>query len=238
MTYKTRGIIIKRTNLGETDRIVTILTDNHGLIRVVAKGVRKTLSKLAGHMEPFCVTDLLIAEGRNLDVVTGAVVKKCHLNLRNSLERTQTAYYLAEIVDRMLAERDPHEDIFELLDETLEHLNSEPPKLLTSYFELNFLAATGFHPELNKCVHCHKNLCLDKNRFDFSSGGVVCEDCGQGKVISNDAIKTLRLFLRHRLSTIKKINTNPELSREIIGICSYYLTFVNQKEFNSRSIVL
>ena len=94
MTYKSRGIVLRRTNLGEADRILTILTEKFGLIRVVAKGVRKTLSHLAGHLEPFCVAEFLIAEGRNLDIITGAEIQKCHLNLRSQLETTQTAYYL------------------------------------------------------------------------------------------------------------------------------------------------
>lgn len=237
MQYKTRGIILRRSNLGEADRILTILTEKYGLIRVVAKGVRKTLSKLAGHLEPFCVVEFLIAEGRNLDIVSGAVIKKCHILLRGNLESTQTAYYLAEIIDRMLPEREKHEEIFELFDETLEHLNSAPSELLISYFELNFLASVGYHPELAKCVRCSEKL-SDNNHFDFDSGGVVCTKCDSGRPVSNDAIKTLRLFLAHRLSTINKIKTNKKLIKEISDITSDYLRHINQKEFKSRKFLV
>ena len=68
-TYKTRGIIIKRSNYSEADRILTIYTEKLGKIRVNAKGIRKIKSKLAGSLEPFCLTDFVIAEGRNLDIV-------------------------------------------------------------------------------------------------------------------------------------------------------------------------
>ncbi len=237
MTFKTKGIILRRTNLGEADRILTILTEKYGLIRAVAKGVRKTLSHLAGHLEPFCVADFLIAEGRNLDIISGADVKKCHLSLRSNLDSTQTAYYLAEIIDRMLPEREKHPEIFELLDETLEHLNSAPGVLLISYFELNFLASTGFYPELDKCVRCGAKL-NQKNHFDFEAGGIVCEKCDNGRPVSNDAIKALRLFLKHRLSTIQKIKTNKKLTKEISDITADYLRHINQKEFKSRKFLV
>ncbi|MFA6492884.1 MAG: DNA repair protein RecO, partial [Patescibacteria group bacterium] len=97
MNYKTRGIILKRTNLNEADRILTIFTENNGRIKAVAKGIRKTLSKLAGHLELFCLTDFVIAEGRNLDTITAAETQKCFINLRGDLESTNVAYYLAEI---------------------------------------------------------------------------------------------------------------------------------------------
>lgn len=234
MTFKTKGIVLRRTNLGEADRILTILTEKYGLIRAVAKGVRKTLSHLAGHLEPFCVADFLIAEGRNLDIIAGADVKKCHLTLRGNLESTQTAFYLAEIIDRMLPEREKHPEIFELLDETLEHLNSAPGKLLISYFELNFLASIGYHPELEKCVRCQAKLSDKNNHFDFEAGGIKCEKCDGGRLISQDAIKALRLFLKHRLSTIQKIKTNKKLTKEISDTTSDYLRHINQKEFKSK----
>jgi DNA repair protein RecO (recombination protein O) len=236
MTYKTKGIILRRINLGEADRILTILTQNYGKIRVTAKGIRKTLSKMAGHLEPFCLSQLDLAEGRNLDVICGAQILKCHINLRSNLEATQTAYYLAEIIDRMIPEKEKHPEVFELLDETLEHLNLGPGKLLISYFELNFLASTGFHPELEKCVHCGQKL-IDQNKIDFESGGVKCAQCGPGRRISNEAIKVLRLFLKHRLSTIQRIKTNQKLIRELSEITSDYLTNINQKEFKSRRFV-
>lgn len=237
MTYKTKGIILRRTNFGETDRIITILTEKFGLVRVIAKGIRKTLSKLAGHLEPFCVTEFLIAEGRNLDIISGAQIRKCHLNLRSNLAPIQTANYLAEIIAKMLPENEKHPEIFELMDETLEHLNSAPGELLIAYFELNFLSSIGYHPELEKCVRCGAKLTSD-NYFEYDAGGIVCRKCNNGRPISKDAIKALRLFLKHRLSTIQKIKTNKKLVKEISVITSDYLASINQKEFKSKRFLI
>lgn len=235
MTYKTKGIILKRTNLGEADRILTVLSEKHGKIRIVAKGIRKTLSKLGGHLELFCLTDLMIAEGRNLDVVTGAETIKCFLRLRSNLETTHTAYYLAEIIENLMAENQAHPEIFYLLDDVLEHLENGKSKLLLAYFELNFLNYSGFRPELYKCLKCSKKIESGENYFDFLSGGLMCADCGKGNFkITDEAIKVLRLFLSRKIAAIQTINTDQVLAREVEKISSIYITSIAEKEFKSK----
>ncbi|MCL5407732.1 MAG: DNA repair protein RecO [Patescibacteria group bacterium] len=234
-SYKTQGIILKRTNLGEADRILTIYTKNKGKIKVVAKGVRKTLSKLAGHLELFCLTKLEIAEGRNLDIITGADTLKCFIKIRSNLEATNTAYYLAEIVQNLMAENQSHPEIFKLLDEVLEHLDNGQSKLLLAYFEINFLSYAGFRPELYHCLSCDKDAISKENYFSFHEGGLVCGECHKGDIkISDEAIKVLRLFLNRRISAIQKIKTHPKLAKEIENITSSYINNIYQKEFKSK----
>src|SRR3990167_2736637 len=96
-SYKTRGIIIKRSNFSEADRLVTIFSKDRGKIRAIAKGVRRPLSKLGGHIELFCLTNFVIAEGRNLDIISGAEIEKCFFDIRSGLDKTSTAFYLGEI---------------------------------------------------------------------------------------------------------------------------------------------
>ena len=236
MTYKTKGIIIKRTNLGEADRILTIFTDKFGKIKAVAKGVRKPLSKLAGNLELFCLGHFLLAEGRSLDIVAGAEVEKCYFNLRNSLKATQTAFYLAEIIDKMTEEKEPHPEIFDLLDNSLENLGKDQNKLLVSYFEINFLSESGFNPELYKCLSCGKKTISENNYFSFSSGGLLCDKCRSvdGLKISDESIKILRLFLKHRISVIDKLKTEIKLSKEIGQITRGYLKYTIDKELKSE----
>lgn len=236
MNYKTKGIILKRTNLGEADRILTILAEKHGKIKAIAKGVRKTLSRMAGHLEPFCLTSLEINEGRNLDIVTGAETKKCFIKLRSNLEATRVAYYLAEIIDKMMAENDQsHPEIFHLLDETLEHLDNGQSKLLLSYFEINFLAETGFRPEVFKCLLCGREAVSQENYFSFEEGGLVCLNCQSGAIqISDEAVKVLRFFLKHEIKVVQKIKTDKNLTLEIEKIASGYMNFLAQREFKSK----
>ncbi|MFA6493352.1 MAG: DNA repair protein RecO, partial [Patescibacteria group bacterium] len=135
----------------------------------------------------------------------------------------------------LTAENEKHQQIFHLLDETLEHLNNGQSKLLLAYFEINFLELSGFKPELFKCLSCGKNIVSKGNFFSFSEGGLVCDKCQSGDIkISDDAIKVLRLFLKHRIDTIQKIQTNEKLTLEIEKITSGYIKHIAQKEFKSK----
>lgn len=237
-TYKTSGIIIKRTNLREADRILTIYTQEHGKIRAVAKGVRKTLSKLAGNLELFCLDKLLIAEGRNLDIIAEVENIKCYFSLRSNLRATHMAYYLAEIVDQMTLENQSHPSIFDLLEQVLEGLSSQANRLLIPFFEINFLSESGFKPELYQCLNCGKKIIAQKNYFSFSSGGLVCGVCqASDQLISNQAIKVLRLFLKNKATIVNKISLENKLIKEIEELTSNYLKYFHQKEFNARRFI-
>lgn len=234
-TFKTKGIIIKRTNLGEADRIITIYTEKHGKVKAVAKGVRKTLSKMAGHLELFCLTDFVIAQGRNLDTICSAETIKCFFRLRNHLNSTHQAYYLAEIIEVMTGENEAHQEVFELLDEVLERIDNRQDKLLLAYFVINLLATSGFRPELYHCLKCRQTISTAGNYFGLEEGGLVCGQCRKNdEPISDDAIKVLRLFLRHKIKIIQKIKTNEKLALEVENIADKYLSYISQKEFKSK----
>ena len=125
MIYKTPGIILRRKNLAEADRILTIFTQKRGKVKAVAKGVRWLKSHLAGHLELFCLSDLILAEGKNLDTIIGAELIKSYPKLRADLARTNQAYYLAEITDKLTVEADPHSEIFQLLKKGLDILEED-----------------------------------------------------------------------------------------------------------------
>jgi len=231
---KTIGIILRRINLGEADRILTVLTKNHGKIRVVAKGIRKTLSKLAGHLEPFCLTELMVTEGKSLNIITSAQVKETYINLRSNLESTRKAYFLAEVIDKIVDENHPHEEIFDLLKKTLESINSGSNELMQSYFEINLLAELGFKPELEHCLDCHGKLDPQKVLFNAEQGGLTCGKCSGGREISEKAIKVLRLFLAYNISIIDRIKTDEKLTKEILYLTNIYLKTISQQEFKTE----
>src|SRR5689334_11502589 len=116
--YRTEAVIIRRTDFGEADRLLTLITPL-GKRRVVAKGARKTISRLAGHIELFTHATLLLAVGRSLDIVTQSVILHSYDTLRSDLRRIGAAYYAAELVDRLLEEEDENRPAFDLLVSTL-----------------------------------------------------------------------------------------------------------------------
>ncbi len=237
--YKTRGIIIKRTNLGEADRLITIYSEKFGKIRTIAKGIRKIKSHLSGNLELFCLSNLNIAEGRNLDIICGAVIEKCYFNLRNKYLATSHAHYFSELVDKLTEGNDPHPEIFLLLDNVLENLDGAQSEILIPYFELNILTELGYHPELYHCIKCRKKITEEeKIYFSFERGGVVCgKDQKNDLKVSATAIKLLRLFLKHQITVIEKIKLGLETLAEVKKITRVYLNQTSEKDFKSQGFL-
>lgn len=170
-TIKTKGIIIKRINLGEADKILTILTPDRGKIRVVAKGVRKPKAKLGGFLELFRYNEYLLAEGRNLDLVAGAYTIDNLAGVGQSLRSVATAYYIAETVDKLIEETQEINKAFEIVYHSLKAISqSGDLDAIKSWFEINLLTSLGFRPELNHCVECQEPISTEAPMEPFPKG--------------------------------------------------------------------
>ena len=110
--YKAQAIVLRQRKLGEADKIVTLFCAHKGKLDAVAKGVRRTKSRLAGHLEPLTLGAYLIAEGRDLDIVTQAETVEAYAALRDDLERLSRGLYCAELVDRLTPERSEANPVF------------------------------------------------------------------------------------------------------------------------------
>lgn len=149
-TYKTEGIILKRTNVGEADRIITLYSKHFGKIRVLAKGIRKPTSKKSPSLELFNWVKVLIAPGRNLDLVTEATSVRVFKNLKKDLKKVSLAYHFCELTERLTAENVKNRKIFNLLAGGLlglEKASSTTFKQAISNFEQKLLEETGFWPK-------------------------------------------------------------------------------------------
>ena len=120
--YTTEAIVLSRFDLGEADRVLTLITPGIGKLKAIAKGVRRPTSRLGGSLEPFAELTVALARGRTFDVVTQVSVGHAWLNLRDSLESAATAWYLAELADRSLEERHAAEPLYTLLRRAYELL--------------------------------------------------------------------------------------------------------------------
>ncbi|MFQ5593780.1 MAG: DNA repair protein RecO [Anaerolineae bacterium] len=179
--YRTSAIVLKRQDFGEADRILTLFTPERGKLRAIAKGVRKTTSRKSGHIELFTYSDLLIAKGRNLDIVTQAEMIRPFLGLRQELPRISYAYYITELVDKFTKEDDENRPLFDLLLATLQTLGETNDLQRTArHFELCLLDAVGYRPQLFHCVRCYKEIEPVNNFFGIEAGGILCPDCVAG----------------------------------------------------------
>lgn len=145
-SYKTEGVILKRLNYGEADRILTIYTKHYGKIRAIAKGVRKITSRKGGNLELFNHCVLFLAEGRNLDIITEAQVTNSFSRLGDDLEKAAAAFYLVELVDQLTADGQVNRQVFDLLVKALSELSAKRCELgaVVRGFEVGLLKLLGF----------------------------------------------------------------------------------------------
>ena len=170
--YRTEVVVLRRVDLGEADRILTLYTPQYGKLRAVAKGVRRPVSKLGGHLELFTRARVMLARGRNLDVLTAAETTDPFRGLRDegpeALERIGVAYYLAELLDRFAEEGIENRAIWDLLVGALRDLSDGvPPELVARGYELHLLILSGYRPELERCVSCDQPLRPETNAYSF-----------------------------------------------------------------------
>jgi DNA repair protein RecO (recombination protein O) len=163
---------------------------------------------MAGHLDLLCRSQLQVALGRNLDIVTQAEGRENFLHLRNDLWHMTCGFYLAELVDRFVEDRTQHRDIYALLLDTLRYLDADAmalqqqrqkhdnngnngsapasslqeegkTRLLLRYFELHLLTAIGYEPALQNCAHCAAEILPQDNGFRASLGGILCPQCSR-----------------------------------------------------------
>ncbi|MEH1926108.1 DNA repair protein RecO [Nostoc sp.] len=185
-TYKATGINLKTQALGESDKIVTILTREFGLIRAVAPGARKHNSSLGGRSGMFVVNELLIAKGRSLDKITQAQTLKTYPGLAKDLGKLAASQYLAEIVLCQALSEQPQEELYELFNEHLHRLeavsSANPSGVLAhlAHGVFHLLALAGLTPQVQVCCLSERPLKPDFSDpnwqvgFSTSAGGTVC----------------------------------------------------------------
>ena len=238
--YQTEAIIIKKTKLGEADRILTLYTPHLGKIRAVAKGVRRPRSKLAGHLELLTHSQVSLARGRNLDTIIGSQTISSFLPLKSDLWLTSCALYATELVDQFTADQVENYPLFQLLLETMHHLGqASDNELVLRYFELHLLNEVGYRPQLQQCVSCHLSLEPVTNSFCPDAGGMLCPNCSQNQPLtyplSLNALKVLRLLQSSDYDTARKLKMNPELSHELEEVMRHYLKYLLEREVKSAA---
>lgn len=235
--YRTEGLILRRGDFGEADRLVTLATPA-GKRRVVAKGVRKTTSKLAGHIELFTRTSLMLAVGRNLDIITQSHIVEGHSSLRRDLQRLSSAYYAAELYDRFTEEEDENRALFELIIAAFAALDqSNSPDLVLRAYELRLLHLTGYRPHLHHCAVCNELLTEETDRFSPVLGGAVCpRDSGADRAalaMSGPAFRLLRYLQTQPLAAIEGLRLSAEVRGEAERLLRAYLRHLLERDLKS-----
>lgn len=237
-TFRTEAIVLKRSDFGEADRMLTLYSREMGKISALAKGARKPQSRKTGHVELFMRSKFLIAKGRNIDIITQAEMVDSYAGLRSELLRVSQASYAVELLDRFTVEEDQQRDIFDLLDDTLTHLAEvEDLGLAMRYYELHLLALTGFQPQLFNCVSCSKTILEVDQYFSPELGGFLCPDCYEADQraipVSATVVKVMRFLQSRPWDAVKHLRLRHETQDELETLLHKYILHTLERELKS-----
>jgi len=219
--YTTDAIVLSRFDLGEADRVLTLITPASGKLKAIAKGVRRPTSRLGGSLEPFAELTVGLARGRTFDVVTEVRVGHAWLNLRDSLESAATAWYLAELADRSLEERHAAEPLYALLRRAYELLDANmAPGRVARWYEMHLLDELGQRPEVDRCVECDRMLEAEERfRWVPPLGGVLCERCPgpphERTGLTLEGLKLLKAYQRLDIEALAELRIAGAVEREV-----------------------
>lgn len=240
--YRAEAVVLRRSDLGEADRILTLFTRGHGKVRAVAKGVRRPASKKAGHVELFTRVDVLLAQGRTLDVVSQAEMLDAFRPLRDDLERAAYAAHFVELLDDFTEDSDQHDDLYDLLVSALRWLCETGDMRRTArYYELRLLDLVGYRPQLFECVICGQPIQAQDQFYSPVDGGVVCPSCAPDtpriRPISLGALKVLRYLQQRSFDTIDQLKLGDSVQAEVERIMFDFLTFHLERRLKSAAFL-
>lgn len=244
--YKTEAIVLKSSDLGEADRLLTLYTPHLGKLKAVARGARKPKSKLGGHVETLTHSLIMLAQGHTLDVVSQCQTLHSFQSLREDLGRLSLGLYAADLVNSFTEERQENLPLFRLLIDTLDWLSTvagtprqKAQDTAIHHFELHLLEYLGYQPQLQDCVHCHCALEPITNFFSPNVGGIVCPRCrehgGIVRPISVNALKCMRLFQASPREDVCRVRLNTELSLELKQHIRSYMRHLLEKDIKSAT---
>lgn len=214
---KTLGLILKKQSLGETDRIITILSPSLGKKRVVARAVRKPLSKLSGHLDTFMISQLMITDENDLPKVTSAVLVESFESLRSSLELVGQAYAISKITERVILEDVPQQMMFQITVDALSRIDNG---IAWPNIWLRFLGEVtkqlGLQPSDFTCRVCGKKI-TESAHWDLLERRFTCESCQApvGRRLSVQAIKVLFLLSKQQYSVVQRVALTENVASEV-----------------------
>lgn len=237
-SLRTEGIVLRRTDFGEADRLLTLYTRDYGKIKALAKGARKPNSRKTGHVELFMRTEFMIATGRDIGVVTQAELVETYPALRDDLVRTTYAAYAVELLDKFTADEDKNPALYALLQEGLGWMNEGDNLLLAArYYELRLLSLVGYQPQLFYCVFSNEPIEQEEQFFSAEMGGLLRpqyhKEDRRSRAISASAVKVLRYLQTHAWEGVRPLQLRRDLHTELEQILHYYITFLLERHLKS-----
>ncbi len=246
--FSTPAILLRRTEYGDHDLILTFFTPENGKLSVMAKSAKKSIKRFAGLLESFSVLQLVCTNGRGkLPVLQEAALEKAFFNIRSNIRKTAYACYWAELISEWSEEDHKQHEIYRLFHHVLDKLdNGETSEnILSILFQMRFMSVSGFCPNLNHCCNC--GTLIDKIRenrliFDLAQGGIVCARCVSDDLkkrvwLSKGTIKQLQWLDSRDTEKAGRIRFNPQSVNESLYFLEAFVPYHIGRQIRSLEVL-
>ena len=242
-TYVTEGVILRRVDYGEADRILTVLTREHGKIGVIARGVRKAGSRMAAHTDLFARSRMQLARGRGeLDILTQAESLGGASPLADA-RRAACASVCAELADRVLESNHPDDETFDLVVEALSDCtdSTRDPRAALVWLTRRMIDRLGYAPILHQCVSCACILAETTAWFSAVAGGLLCPRCAPSDLgaveCSVRVIKVLRVAAAGDADLYRRLRIDEESLVTLESVAERELAQHLDRQLRSLSVL-
>lgn len=243
MLVNSEGIVLREIRFEETDKILTIFSRRNGKVHAMAKGSLRPRSPLLACSQTFVYSNFCFFKGKNFYHINQGDIINSYYPIRENLNRLFYGAYLLELIDSVIVEEEPNENLFKLLSKglnVLSYLDDDFLKFIIA-FELKYISFAGYRPVLDRCVICNSKLSED-NKFSFREGGVLCHKCfekdymAQGISIKN--IMNMKLLLFTPLDKLDTLNIPKDATFKIHDLLvKYILISIDKTRFKSLDYI-
>ncbi|MEL3972856.1 DNA repair protein RecO [Rossellomorea oryzaecorticis] len=225
MLQKCEGIVIRTNHYGESNKIVTIYTREFGKIGLMARGAKKSNSRLSAISQLFTYGHFMFIKGSGLGTLQQGEIAESLRHVREDLFKTAYATYIVDLLDKSTEDRKPNPFLFELLYKVLQYLNEDfDPEILMHIFEMKMLPVLGLHPHLNGCSICGETE--GTFGFSFKENGFICHRCADEDPhhlpLSQGTVKLLRLFYYFDINRLGNISVKDETKDQLKRVIRTY----------------
>jgi DNA repair protein RecO (recombination protein O) len=236
------AIILRKTPFSEADVMLTLYTQRHGKLRVLAKGARRSSSRLVGHTEPFSVIQGQINTHSKIPLLSQVTIEYSIAGLAEDPVLIQRISLLAEVVDKSFEEGEANEAIYALLVEGTLRLRHNYQPMLFIGLLLRLLGLLGYAPEITTCVVCKTRLeAGGRYGWNHGAGGVVANDClknpeFKNEPVASESLKALRFLQRQPIAGMERLQTPPEVVDQLHDLVINYARFVLERPIVSANV--
>jgi DNA repair protein RecO (recombination protein O) len=233
--YRTKGIVLKKEDRGESDQLFTVYAKDFGRILVLGRAIRKISSKLRAGIDIFYLSEIEFIQGKAYKTLTDALVVEKFSNIRRNLGKLKIAHKVAEITVNFLKGEEKDDKLWALLLDTLnaiddKELKAKKARLLLYYYIWHFFSLLGYEFQLYHCAICEKKLIAEQLFFNIESGGIVCPKCASesigSKPIDLNSIKILRIISKKDWKTLNRVKIESIDFKSLKNLFENYLSYL------------